>query len=273
MARIYGLNGALRGKQGNNVFSIQNGTQIVKAYQPVVANPRTFPQIRQRSKFALAGKMSAIVPNGALVGITGSNARARRAAFVSAIAKAATFSSVGSELVASVATNNVIFSVGSLPRYSVVNTTSAAYQGQDENLVLHVTLTGHTADPVSPLAPAGYGELVVVCMYDPTGSRLDACQYGIRGDATMTFDFRVTQRSGALVAFYICPFCPVDGADSLRSVGNLYPVDSNVSLNMGMTEFAAGYRWGNSVNITNRTVAPVTTMVAPEPADDTRKRK
>lgn len=273
MAKIYGLNGALRGKQGNNVFSIQNGTQIVKAYQPVVANPRTFLQVRQRSKFALAGKMSAIVPNEAIAGLSGSNARARRAAFVSIVAKAASFSSVGSELVASVATNSVVFSQGNLARYSTVSTTTAEYQGTGADSVLHVTVTGFSSNPISSLAPTGYGELVVVCVFDPSGSRLDACQSAVRGDSDVVIDFRIVQRTGALVAYYICPFCPVDGAESLRAAAALYGGDNVVNLNMALTEFAAGFRWGQSVNITNRTVAPVTTMVAPEPVDDNRKKK
>lgn len=273
MARIYGLNGALRGKQGNNVFSIQNGTQVVKAYQPVVANPRTFPQVRQRAKFALAGKMSAIVPDGAIVGLSGANARTRRAAFVSAVTKAATFSSSNSQLIASVAASDVIFSVGAVPRCSIVSTTTAEYQGTGAEMSLHVTLSGFNTNPVSSLAPAGYNELVVVCLFDPSGSRLDACQYAVRGGDDVVFDFRVTQRTGALVAFYICPFCPVDGASSLRAAATLYGGDANVNLNMAVTEYAAGFRWGQSVNITNRTVAPVTTMVSPAPIDDTRKMK
>lgn len=275
MARIYGLNGALRGKQGNNVFSIQNGTQVVKAYQPVVANPRTFLQVRQRSKFALAGKFSAVVPSGAIVGLEGSSARARRSKFVSMIARAATFSLNGQQLVASVAAGDVLFSMGSLPRYARVSTTSAAYQGTGAELILHVTVSGFTANPISSIAPAGYGELVVVCMFDPSGSRIDACQYAIRTDATNEFDFRVTQQTGALVAIYICPFCPVEGATALRSSGALYAEGTNVSLDLGLSDFLAGYRWGNSALASTRTVQPVTSMVAPsnDASGDDRMRK
>lgn len=277
MARIYGLNGALRGKQGNNVFSIQNGTQVVKAYQPVVANPRTFLQVRQRSKFALAGKFSAVVPSGAIVGLEGSSARARRSKFVSLIARAANFTLNGQQLVASVAAGDVVFSMGSLPRYSRVNNTSAAYQGTGAELILHVSVNGFTSNPISSLAPTGYGELIIVCMFDPSGSRLDACQFQVRTDANNEFDFRVTQQTGALVAIYCSPFCPIDGASALRSSGALYGDGTNVSLDLSVSDFLAGYRWGNSVLVTTRNVQPVASMIAPSndasEGDGMRKKK
>ena len=56
------------GKLGNNVFYVRGGLQMARIYQPVVANPRTRPQLQAREKFALlsdiAGKMGCIVKMG-----------------------------------------------------------------------------------------------------------------------------------------------------------------------------------------------------------------
>lgn len=274
MARIYGLNGALRGKQGNNVFSIQNGVQVVKAYQPVVANPRTFLQSVQRAKFALAGKLSSVVPSGAIVGLSGGSQRSRRALFVSTIAQAATTtqtpSSGGVQINAAVAYADILFSQGALPRYSIVSNATATYQGSVGAYALHVTCTGHSTDPISSQAPAGYGELIVACMFDSATSRLDACQYAVRGSDAVAFDFQVGSRPGCHAVLYAVPFAPTDGANSYGAAGNLSGNAADVSLLMQEKNFLAGMKFGTSKMLYDIEVAPVSTLVAPPVEDDNR---
>lgn len=48
--------GTAKGKVGNLVLSKFHGEQITKAYQPTVANPKTFAQMYQRARFANAVK-------------------------------------------------------------------------------------------------------------------------------------------------------------------------------------------------------------------------
>lgn len=48
--------GTARGKLGNMVISSVKGQQVERKYQPVVANPKTFAQMRQRANFASAVK-------------------------------------------------------------------------------------------------------------------------------------------------------------------------------------------------------------------------
>lgn len=48
--------GTARGKLGNMVISSVKGQQVERKYQPMVANPRTFAQMRQRAVFASAVK-------------------------------------------------------------------------------------------------------------------------------------------------------------------------------------------------------------------------
>lgn len=67
MAKAYGINGVAVGKLGNNVFSVNSGEQIVRAYQPKVTNPNTDAQQASRAKLKLASQLAAIMaPNIAM---------------------------------------------------------------------------------------------------------------------------------------------------------------------------------------------------------------
>ena len=61
MAKIYGLQGVMSGKLGNSVMAVRNGEQIVRQYQPIVANPNTLAQIETRAKLKLLSQFSAIL--------------------------------------------------------------------------------------------------------------------------------------------------------------------------------------------------------------------
>ncbi len=61
MAKIYGLFGAMSGKVADVVMSVRNGQQIVRKYQPVVANPKTVNQYTTRARFKLISQLSAIM--------------------------------------------------------------------------------------------------------------------------------------------------------------------------------------------------------------------
>lgn len=61
MAKIYGINGILTGKQSNQVFAVTNGVQTVRAYQPQVFNPNTAGQIAARAKLKLASQLAAVM--------------------------------------------------------------------------------------------------------------------------------------------------------------------------------------------------------------------
>lgn len=59
MAKMTSLSGAVTGKLAGNVYSVNAGQQIVRAYQPNVANPSTELQVNNRAKFKLASQLSA----------------------------------------------------------------------------------------------------------------------------------------------------------------------------------------------------------------------
>lgn len=57
--KLNGLVGLGTGKLGQSVFSVNAGTQIVRQYQPIVANPSTETQVGQRAKFKLMSQLAA----------------------------------------------------------------------------------------------------------------------------------------------------------------------------------------------------------------------
>lgn len=78
MAKIVGLVGAVSGKVGNFVGAVIGGVQTMRVYQPIVANPRSVGQVKQRSRVSLAGQLSSAITKVAIEGLPG-NARQRRA--------------------------------------------------------------------------------------------------------------------------------------------------------------------------------------------------
>lgn len=55
----FGFTGKGTGRLGSSVFAISGGAQIVRQYNPIVANPNTASQVNQRSKFKLLSQLSA----------------------------------------------------------------------------------------------------------------------------------------------------------------------------------------------------------------------
>lgn len=57
--KLSGIAGKGSGKLGSNVYAVSGGEQIVRQYNPVVANPSTPAQVIQRSRLKLASQIAA----------------------------------------------------------------------------------------------------------------------------------------------------------------------------------------------------------------------
>ena len=57
--KLNGFVGTGSGKFGSSVFSVSAGSQIVRQYQPVVANPSTAAQVNQRARLKLMSQVAA----------------------------------------------------------------------------------------------------------------------------------------------------------------------------------------------------------------------
>lgn len=264
MARIYGLNGLIRGRQGNNVFSIQNGTQVLKQYNPAVSNPRTTAQQIQRIKFALAGKLSGCTPNDALVGLVGSSKRGRRADFVSRIARNATSSIVGNGYQASIAFSQIVFSKGAVAKYSAATAVSGSFQDAR-------TITASMpAMSAQANAPAGYNELVIVGLFDGSAYPLDQVQVQLRSrTAAASFTFQERSIPNCVLAAWIVPFIASSRTAGMIS-GNLGTTTDDLGVNVTSVDLllANGAEFGDSLFNNRVLLQAPTTMVSP--VDDMR---
>lgn len=122
--------GQFRGRVGGLVFARgDNGSQIIRSYQPVVKNPRTEGQLEQRAKVNLAGRISRAIPKNIIYSL-GANGRARRSELLKSLIKATSVTKSGDNYNASVAKASVKLSKGDFLDFSP----SFAVQGTDINV-------------------------------------------------------------------------------------------------------------------------------------------
>lgn len=63
MAKLAGLFGKATGKKGDAVLAVTKGEQIMRQYNPIVANPNTDKQVAARAKMKLMSQLSAVLAN------------------------------------------------------------------------------------------------------------------------------------------------------------------------------------------------------------------
>lgn len=75
---MYGFSGKLTGKKGDAVFAVRNGDQIVRQYNPIVANPSTQKQVDARAALKLSSQLSAAFATVIAIPREGSKTRRNR---------------------------------------------------------------------------------------------------------------------------------------------------------------------------------------------------
>lgn len=63
MAKIFGLSGRITGRKGDAVFAVRSGEQIVRQYNPIVANPKTPSQVDSRLKLKFSSQLGMVFSN------------------------------------------------------------------------------------------------------------------------------------------------------------------------------------------------------------------
>lgn len=86
--KLSSIVGTGSGRMGGSVFVVRHGEQIVRAYQPVIDNPKSVAQTEQRAKMKAAVQLAAVLSTAlaAFKGLGGPNVSARNA-FVSDLFK------------------------------------------------------------------------------------------------------------------------------------------------------------------------------------------
>lgn len=197
--------GQFSGKLGGVVYAVRGGEQIVRAYQPVVNNPKSTSQMLQRAKGNVVGRLSAITPREVIFGLGSNNIR-RRSRFLQLALRNAKARFDGTDYVGSLPEDLLILSEGSFSApFSFI---LASISGN--------TLTA-TIDRFSGISEADYntmGITLVVYGIDPVSGAYDYVVYtpvtlpawGSGGAASFTQQIVLPKVSGHTFAAYIIPF-------------------------------------------------------------------
>lgn len=208
--------GAASGKIGNIVYAVTNGIQTARVYQPEIANPRTKAQQVQRLKIALAGKISSIVSKEDLEGFTG-NARIARSKFMSRLLSKTIVTTSGGVDTAKIKAQDIVFSEGNLDIYSAQQSASVERVTGNPNII-RLSIAAST---LSPLAPAGYGELIIALLVDDETGNFDYSVSSYRTiDATTQLDVRVSDSTRTYdVLVYTVPYAINEQLRRMKSSG------------------------------------------------------
>lgn len=238
MAKLAGgALGVRRGKVGAEVYSVTGGIQVVKQYQPVVANPNTEGQQLQRLKMMVVGKISKAITPSMLVGL-GTRFKAR-AEFNKTMLRAAQarLSGEAGEWKAAVPATALVFSHGEQPGSFTAEPATIGANGRS----VSVNITAMPAD--------WYGLRIVAVaggrLLDITNDFMAADQFSddfTTGTVVITFQNAITEG----VNLYAM-FCrPVNRAAQLDRNGGSVTTDE-LSLDGASTPTTAGLEWSESV--------------------------
>lgn len=228
-----------KGKLGGVVFAVRNGMQVVREYQPVVANPRTSAQILQRAKVNLVGQLSQLVPKAMLRSMGEPNNAANRAKFLSICTKAAVATMSGDVATATLAHEDIVFSRG--VAHFGATAASPLLQASNVGVTLSVS-DGGVANK--------YGERIVVLVYEtatstvPTGAYMGETLLPASGTVTVRVAIPGNLQTGNVIAVYRLPYEIMDEADRI-TVGNMVGTLQDISA--AITREGSMVVWGNSL--------------------------
>lgn len=253
MAKVVGLVGSASGKIGNIVYAVTNGIQIARVYQPVVSNPKSSLQSMQRAKGNLAGRISSFVPRTAIMGM-GINNRIRRGEFLRQLLKAAHVSLFEGAYQAKVASEDVIFSKGSVPIAVVQPSFSATGNS------IAVTLYGPTDTAMSAADYAAMQTRLVVMVYDVTTQELVEVITKIvnkpeQGASSVT-NVLVAHTVGYFADVYAVPMSTADGSAVSIDTSVATLSDSDIAAKLTVNGNAVVFTYGKSVLLGRATYTP-----------------
>lgn len=174
--------GQWSGRVGGQVYAVLNGEQIVRSWQPQVANPKTSLQLMQRAKLTLAGKLSHITPNECIIGM---NARTseRRNEFVRNIIAKASVTETNGEFLAALENHDLKFSKG--------------------RVFIGVSATIGKATPGSVSVTPTFGDTV-------DGVMIVAVQYSEGAGEYIYVGYAITENSGEALTISMASSLPAD---------------------------------------------------------------
>jgi len=237
MGKSVNIIGTIRGKVGSVVFSKgPKGETLMRSYQPQVANPRTMPQLAQRAKVTMAGKLSKLIPIDALSGLGMGSRLANRSEFNSNCLRKAVAIWQGGQYTASVLPGQLEFSKGVAALGATLGTVTVV-----SNKV-SVALSNVIADGFHGM------RLIVVVMQNVQGDAYKTAAYSdiifADGQAVAEVNLPVALANGDVTLLYACPM----QIDSTRRRPDAVGVWFDASINAQLEENTSAFAYfGNSV--------------------------
>lgn len=236
--------GQFSGKLGGVVFSVVNGQQIERAYQPVVSNPKSTLQRFQRAKGNLVGQVSKITPYQVLTGL-GSNRRARRSRFLRLLLQKTTAGyAAGSvtEVNAKLAKEDFVFAEGAI--VPTANATALTTAAQYCDYVL-TRRNGVSDDEFN-----ASGFLVVVTLLSASGI-IEEVMYRFVSSSeftgnTFSGEFVHTNEGAYSAAIYVATYKTTDGSSLRARAEELFGEGSDFAANMVYNPAALPVVWSKS---------------------------
>lgn len=246
--------GQYSGKVGGVVYAVQNGQQIVRSYQPVVSNPKSLAQRKQRAKANLVGRISQITPWQILVGL-GANRRDRRSRFLRLAMSAAVVPDEPSDpnsITAKLEPGGYRFSEGAIMPAIYHSSATAAVRTID--IVLN-RLTG-----VDDATWAVSGALIVVVVMSTNGL-YEAVYYRFVSSSefsqsVMNVQFSHIGEGGYIANIYIAPFEVTDSSKLSIITGQLESDSNAFAATMSANPSELPLVWGNSIFSGTATYTP-----------------
>lgn len=236
--------GQFSGRVGGVVYAVQAGRQVVRAYQPVVSNPKSTAQSIQRAKGNLVGRISKITPWQILEGL-GDNKFNRRSRFLRLLLRKVTAGQAAgdpSQFNAKLEDADFVFSEGALiPLHSVLAPTVAANE---------VSITVATVGGVTAAQAASQGLLVVAVIKQSTGLWEEVLYRFVTPDeivsGTFTFTLRHRSEGAYNVTVYSAPFGTADGSKLPTVTGDLTSTATSLDALLSVGTAVSSVVWGNS---------------------------
>lgn len=250
--------GQFSGKVGGVVFAVSNGEQIVRAYQPVVSNPKSVGQSMQRAKGNLAGRISSFTPKTAIMGL-GRNGRMRRGEFLRNILKNAQVDTLQNGYKAKIDNAKVLFSKGAV-QLSITNPVVAATA-----TTVGVTLTGVSASSIPEEEYATMQTRLVAMVYDSTTQDLVEVETKIVNKptqgATAATLIAVNHPEGFIVDVYAIPMTTEDGSAISIDSKMAQKSDTQIAAELSVNANAIVFNYGTSILLGSSQFTPTQTKI------------
>lgn len=236
--------GQFSGRVGGVVYAVQAGRQVVRAYQPIVSNPKSTAQSIQRAKGNLVGRISKITPWQILEGL-GDNKFNRRSRFLRLLLRKATAGPAAGDPTkfnAKLADDDFVFSEGAIVPYTIITQLTAEQYSASYTIA--------RASGISSVQNASQGFLVVAVIKQSSGVWEEVMyKYVLPSDflsGSYTGQFQHRGLGDYTVSLYGAPFGTADGSKLPTVPGDLTSTANSLDALLAVGTAASSVVWGAS---------------------------